>query len=253
MSATLQIVDWPGPSPEPVGPADPSHAVYRQLLDAVLEQRLAPGTKLGEEQLGEIFAVSRPMVRRALARLAFERVVRTVPNRGAFVASPTLSEAAQVFEARRLIEEGIVRACVRSPDARALDRLRRHCDTESEAVRRGERTLWIRLSGEFHLLLAELAGNQVLLGFLRDLVAQSSLIIALYGKQEAELCCKGDHWRIVVAIAEGNEKKAVAEAIRHLKECEESLVIPRESRTQDLASLLGGAAPRGGERRRKAR
>lgn len=46
--------------------------VYAHIFDAILEQRLAPGTKLSEEALGEIFGVSRTIIRRALSRLAHE-------------------------------------------------------------------------------------------------------------------------------------------------------------------------------------
>src|SRR3546814_5492078 len=55
--------------------------VYAHIFDAILEQRLAPGTKLSEEALGEIFGVSRTIIRRALSRLAHEGVVLLRPNR----------------------------------------------------------------------------------------------------------------------------------------------------------------------------
>ena len=71
--------------------------VYAHIFEAILEQRLAPGTKLSEEALGEIFGVSRTIIRRALARLAHGGVVLLRPNRGAVVASPSIEEARQVF------------------------------------------------------------------------------------------------------------------------------------------------------------
>ncbi|EPN68539.1 GntR family transcriptional regulator, partial [Pseudomonas syringae pv. actinidiae ICMP 19101] len=74
--------------------------VYEHIFDAILEQRLAPGTKLSEEALGEIFGVSRTIIRRALSRLGHEGVVLLRPNRGAVVASPSVEEARQVFFAR---------------------------------------------------------------------------------------------------------------------------------------------------------
>ena len=81
--------------------------VYAHIFEAILEQRLAPGTKLSEEALGEIFGVSRTIIRRALSRLAHEGVVLLRPNRGAVVASPSVEEARQVFLARRLVERAI--------------------------------------------------------------------------------------------------------------------------------------------------
>ena len=81
--------------------------VYAHIFDAILEQRLAPGTKLSEEALGEIFGVSRTIIRRALSRLAHEQVVLLRPNRGAVVASPIIDEARQILFARRTVERAI--------------------------------------------------------------------------------------------------------------------------------------------------
>src|SRR5688572_14525641 len=83
-------------------------AIYERLLAAIFEHRLPPGTKLGEDRLAAIFGVSRARIRRVLPRLAHEGLVTLEPNRGAFVAKPTVMEARDVFEARRLIEPGIL-------------------------------------------------------------------------------------------------------------------------------------------------
>src|SRR5512146_363565 len=94
--------------------------IVEKIYAAILEHRLAPGTKLGEDRLAGIFSTSRARVREVLARLANERVVDLVPQRGAFVAKPTVEQAADVFEARRLIEPGIVRRLVARLDAGIL-------------------------------------------------------------------------------------------------------------------------------------
>lgn len=78
--------------------------VYGHIFDAILEQRLPPGTKLSEEALGEIFGVSRTIIRRALLRLSIEQVVSTRPNRGSIVASPSVDEALQILKAREVME-----------------------------------------------------------------------------------------------------------------------------------------------------
>ena len=49
--------------------------IYPQLFDAILEQRLAPGTPLTELALGEAFGVSRTVIRRVLGRLSDQQVI----------------------------------------------------------------------------------------------------------------------------------------------------------------------------------
>ena len=93
------------------GSAEDRAAMIRDhLRDAIVDRRLAPGTKLNEAEVGTLFDVSRTVVRAALQALAFEGLVRTERNRGAFVANPTPDEARQVFAARRLIEPGLALA-----------------------------------------------------------------------------------------------------------------------------------------------
>ena len=113
MANRSEIALDPCPKPANAANQDAGQWVYQQVFDAILEQRLNPGTKLGEESLSEIFDVSRPVVRWALTKLAHENVVEIKPHRGAFIASPTVEQAHQVFEARRVVEEAVVRTCVK--------------------------------------------------------------------------------------------------------------------------------------------
>jgi DNA-binding GntR family transcriptional regulator len=99
-------------------------AIAERIRAAILEHRLAPGAKLTEAQLCEVFAVKRGPIRQALAQLATDRLVDLEPNRGAFVAAPSPAEAREIFESRRLIEPGIVRRLVDTIDRPGLERLR---------------------------------------------------------------------------------------------------------------------------------
>ena len=55
--------------------------VYQRVFDAILEQRLPPGTKLNEAELASIFAVSRTVIRKALMKLTHDGVVETRKNK----------------------------------------------------------------------------------------------------------------------------------------------------------------------------
>jgi DNA-binding GntR family transcriptional regulator len=136
--------------------APPSEeAIYEKILAAIFDHRLSPGTKLGEDRLASIFGVSRARIRRVLPRLAHEGVLTLEPNRGAFVAKPSVAEARDVFQARRLIEPGIVENLTRQPDVAAtLAKLRRHVAAEARARGASDVRAIVRLSGEFHMLLA---------------------------------------------------------------------------------------------------
>ena len=60
------------------------------ITTAIVERRLMPGTKLAEQRLADIFAVSRTLVRQALNQLSRDHLVTLEPARGAFVAQPSV-------------------------------------------------------------------------------------------------------------------------------------------------------------------
>jgi DNA-binding GntR family transcriptional regulator len=196
--------------------------VYDAVHAAIVEHRLAPGTRLREAELAASFAVSRTVVRQALQRLAAEQVVELQHNRGARVALPSRAQAAQVFDARRVVECEIARRLAgRLTDA---DRgaLRDIIALEMAADASGDRAAAIRLSGEFHRALARLAGNPVFVRFLDELLPATSLLIALYqpGLQRA---CAAHHHGGLLAALDGAAAGAAAEMRRHLVEIERSL------------------------------
>lgn len=199
-------------------------AIYERVLAAILEHRLAPGTKLGEDRLAGIFGVTRARIRNVLPRLAHEGVVRLEPNRGAFVSQPTVNEARDVFEARRVIEPGILERLVQRGDLRPiLVRLRQHVAAERRARTAGDTRSIVRLSGEFHILLAEMAGNALLAKTMRELASITCLIIALYDKPSVPSCLGEEHAELLEALAEGDAPRAMKLMVHHLDHVEENL------------------------------
>lgn len=216
-------------------------AIYERILAAIFDHRLPPGTKLGEDRLAGIFGVSRARIRRVLPRLAHEGVVTLEPNRGAFVAKPSVAEARDVFQARRLIEPGIVEELMRQPDLGAiLGKLRRHVAAEARARAAGDVRAIVRLSGEFHMLLADAAGNSLLAKTMRELASLTCLIIALYDRPAVPSCLGEEHGEIVDAIASGNRGRAADLMIHHLNHVEANLDLTVvETAPVELEEALG--------------
>jgi DNA-binding GntR family transcriptional regulator len=224
----------------PVGAAL-REAIYDRILRSVLEHRLPPGTKLVEDRLAELFETSRAQVRDVLARLANEGLVQTIPNRGAFIAAPTVEQTREVFEARRLIEPALVRRLVARRDPKAVASLRAIVAEEAHARSRQDRPAMVRLSGEFHIRLAACAGNRMLERAMRELASLTVLAIFLYDAPHATACREDEHERLVAAIEGRRTERAVALMLEHLEHIESSLELsPRSGAPVDLAAALGG-------------
>lgn len=213
--------------------------IYDAVFEAVLDQRLAPGTRLTEGSLTELFGVSRTIVRMALLRLAHDHIVQLKPNHGATVASPTPEETRAVFEARRMVECAALPAAIARALPRQIDNLRTLVGQEDAAFHAGEVKSWIRLSGEFHRRLVALARNPVILHYTNELVTQSLLMTALYLPRGQTVCAADEHIALIDAVARKDERRAVRLLQAHLDACEVRLALDQHALPPaDLADAL---------------
>ena len=178
--------------------------IVDRMATAIHEHRLAPGMKLSEDEVGEVYGVSRTVVRAALQKLAHMHLVDLRRNRGAFVAQPTVKEAREVFEARALLEPRTARSAAERMTPAALARLQSHIDDEHRALDEGDTGRALHLSGLFHVEIARIADQKTVEEFIAQLVSRSYLIIALYWQRRAALCESHAHHALLQAFAAGD-------------------------------------------------
>jgi DNA-binding GntR family transcriptional regulator len=180
--------------------------------------------------------------RRALLLLASQGIVELRSNRGAFVASPTQTDADEVFEARIHIEPSLAAQVAERIGTQGLMTLKQHVDKEKAARQAGNRQEVIRLSGEFHVLVATVSGNSFLTRMLRELVTRTSLILALFGSGTSS-CCRDDEHESILDAIEARDAGRVSDLIReHLENIRLELDFTKTHTTEpDLVSLLRGS------------
>jgi DNA-binding GntR family transcriptional regulator len=217
----------------------PEAAIYHKIHRAIAERRLLPGSRLVEDQLAEVFGVSRMRIRWVLQSLARDKVVTLHRNRGACVAEPTVKEAREVFAARRLIEGALAREIIRATDDKALKRLKAHIRKEVAAEKSHDRAMELRTSHEFHTLLAEIVGNSVVVDFLRELMARSALITAIFERPDISVCSHFTHGLLIDLIEKKDEQGLVDAMLGHLNEIESYLTLyEKEDQPVDLKTIF---------------
>jgi DNA-binding GntR family transcriptional regulator len=232
-AAPLQLVE--GPRTGRVA-ASATDGIVESVTTAIVERRLMPGTRLVEQQIADVFEVSRTVVRQALNQLSRDRLVTLEPARGAFVSTPSIDEARQVFQVRRLIEGGMVRQLAGQITDRQVDQLRAHLRDERQAVARVDVSGRTRLLADFHVVLARLLGNEVLAQLIADLLSRSQLIALMYQSSHSAEHSQDEHVDIVDALARRDGRAAAKLMERHLEAVERNLRL--DPRTPDLASVL---------------
>ena len=197
--------------------------IYERIINAIMEHRLSPGSKLGEVRMAEAFGVSRTKVRQVLMMLAKTGLVEQFPNRGAFIASPSVSQTLEIFATRRLLEPVIVSNVIARAERQDLKRLHQQIAKEKDARKQRNRQAIIRLSGDFHMLLASMAGNRYIEKMMGELCPLTCLTISLYDAPHTPACPEDEHDQIVAAIARRDESAAIELMLHHLHHIEGEL------------------------------
>ncbi|WP_342618071.1 GntR family transcriptional regulator [Rhodoferax sp. GW822-FHT02A01] len=193
-----------------------------RIIEAVMAQKLAPGARLGEQQLAMLFDCSRTIVREALTRLAARGIVTVSSRRGWYLIEPSLDEAREAFEARRVIEMGLIR-CTTSVSKPAIKLLKSHLAKEKAAIKGDDVGLRSFLLGDFHVCLAECLGNTLLADTLRDFTARTTLIAMLYQSSHDAAHSCAEHAEIVAALERGEWAKAEQIMQRHIGNVQDAL------------------------------
>lgn len=212
--------------------------MYRRLSGAIADNRLPPGAKLTEENLAQFFNVSRARIRELLRDLSRERLVEIKPNRGAFVASPSIEETRQIYQARRVIEGAMIGPLIERITPGQLKELRDKITEEKEAWDRDDRPHAIRCSREFHLKLVQFGGNEILTEMMQTVISRASLAAALYSERHNPGCHCQDHFEIVDAINRGDVAMSEKLLLDHLQQIEDRMRLTEDPEQVSIEDAL---------------
>ena len=212
--------------------------VFRAVFDAVQAHRIAPGVKLREIELVQLFHVSRASVRTALKRLEHVGLVTIEPHRGATVRQLTPQDCRDLFEARRAVEGAAVELLAQSGKPTAIAALRAHAQAQKEAFEQGKQQEGQHLAISFHSRLVELSGNRLLADIARDLLARMPLVVLTFGRSEPGDAHYAEHIELVEAIAAGNPARAREILYSHLRHVQQEVETRRSQRQPSLADML---------------
>jgi DNA-binding GntR family transcriptional regulator len=207
--------------------------LYSRVLEAIFEQRIHSASRFTEESLAQMFGARRSDMREVLMRLSHQHIILLRANHRPRVAEPDAEQTRQTLHARRLAEIMLLRLASQRACPQDLKRLRTLVENERQCAERGRA---IRLSGEFHLQLAQMAGNAPLAHFLESLVPLTSLAIAKFALQQKDYCAGKVHLEILDALERGDAATAQVALNRHLDYLEDLLLSPASALGQNCAA-----------------
>lgn len=192
-------------------------AVVAAIRDGIVQGRYAPGQRLPENDLGDMYRASRAAVRTALAQLENEGVVERERNRGARVRPISLDEAVEITEARAVLE-GL---CAAKAAARATEgdrtRLRALGEDLERAVAAGDVPAYSRINQDVHGAVREISAHHtagVLLDRMRSQSVRFHYSVALLpGRPSTGLA---EHLEVIRTVCSGDPDLAEHTMREHL-------------------------------------
>jgi DNA-binding GntR family transcriptional regulator len=183
----------------------------RMILDGVVR----PGERLIEDRIAEQLGVSRNPVREAIRMLESEGFIEVVSRRGAFVASMSTSEAADLFEVRLALEPLGARLAARTAGATAAPGLGRILELAREATAAHDLDALSDLNTDFHATVFTLSDNAYLAAIAKPMVKRAQWLFRHSASVRAPHSWR-EHQGLLEAIVAGDEDMAESEARRHV-------------------------------------
>lgn len=201
--------------------------VYKKLFDVITENVLTPNYRLQEQKLAIAFNVSRTVIREALLMLANEKIIKLEKNKGAKVYCPDIKESKEIFRVRKLLECSSLEESIKNINSAKIDKLKSICLSEKDSLKNKKNRESIRYSVEFHLLLVQIAGNEVIYSLVKELAARTSLIISAYGTKYGAGCSCGNHEELIEILKNKELELAKIWLENHFDKIESSLHLDR--------------------------
>lgn len=191
-------------SPSPI-----SVAVARYLGEAIIKGEIAPGERLLEVRLCEQFGCSRSPVREAIRSLAAENLVTIQPRKGAHVIELTEKSVSDLFDVRIELERMAARLAATRITPEQCDLLTAMNESMYASIAKGDMEGYFTMNSEFHMRIAEFAGNEYLASLQNVAITRSFRTLFSAMTEAAQLKLSADmHTEIIDALRNRDQERA---------------------------------------------
>jgi DNA-binding GntR family transcriptional regulator len=191
---------------------------YAALKELIVTGVLRPGAAFSERQMADRLGMSTTPVRAAIRRLASEDFVVISSQRGIFVKTMTVKEMNDLYEYRFALEAQVVLELSKRPDLTKFKALDENLRGQMATAKSGDVAGHIDLDVNFHMMLCQIHGNQMIVEAMGRIQDRLNQIAACVTQDENELTSDNarEHRDLLNLIRKGDGKDAVAMLAAHL-------------------------------------
>jgi DNA-binding GntR family transcriptional regulator len=201
----------------PSSPGTSVERAYAALREMLVRFAFKPGERLNEVEIARRLDMSRAPVREAMNRLVSERLLTFVPNQGFSCRRLSASETAALYEVRSDLESAAAQSVPATAAPEAIAELQRYWASVTAEQDTALVAALVARDEEFHLRLAQLAGNAERVRMLRDINARVQFVRLINLEDPARLRqAFAEHAEIVARLIDGDGAGAADVMRRHL-------------------------------------
>ena len=143
--------------------SDNDRVAYQTIRENILSLKYQPGYQIKEIPLAKKLKLTRTPIRKAIVRLANEGLLKTVPNKGAFVTAFSKEEIDEIFEVREALEVKAVHLAIRRTCRDVLDRIQHGIEEGVQSIRSNKQEGYYPSNMDFHHEMVKLSKNNTLI------------------------------------------------------------------------------------------
>lgn len=198
---------------------------YWQIKEMLFRQKIWPGQKVINGDLARKLKMSKTPIIYALGRLEQENFLKLYPNQGYFVKEIDLQEIQDYFQVREALEQCAVRLATQNAKGKGLgpleELIREHKDYRIPIYDRKR----MILDAKVHLQIAKMAGNQILLNQLTQILEHLALRfrVEFLHPERIQVAC-GEHQKLLAAMKKGDFRGAERLMRSHVKAAMENMI-----------------------------
>lgn len=193
--------------------------VYQKIKNAIQKRYIKQGSQLVEGSLAQNLGVSRTPVRSAIRRLEADGLVYSIPNRGAFVITPTIKEIEETFLVRGHLEELAARMTAETINPGQIAILNELIQKEEIIFEKQDLDEYYVVNDTFHKKIAEFSGNSVLTSYVVTLLDRTRIFLILFDPFSKLTISPSldDHRAIVESLARHDQDGAAQAVATHIR------------------------------------
>ena len=202
-----------------------SQKTYELLKERILDSFYQPGDRIELAKLCEELGISQTPIKDALFRLDGEGLIEVLPRKGVYVKQISKKEINEIFDARIMIETGVLETVIKKVSNRQLKELHRLFAKSLNSNGEMSYKEFMKISYEFHSFIVNVTDNNTIIEIYKRLNVHMKFLLYQVQRGVEERLPLSNNWHheILKSLQERNLEKARIAIRDHLLMTKESL------------------------------